>query len=102
MTRRYLGSTTQDYHTHPDGVAGRYGGSLLDYYTQPAAVAGRYGGSLEDYTDYETDQLVLASSGPDSEDQAVSPDGYSHVETNEFFECEDGVRNPTPTPTYSS
>jgi hypothetical protein len=45
----------------------------------------------EDYYAVDGGRLTAAaSSGP--ADQAASPDGYGYVETNEYFECEDGVR----------
>jgi hypothetical protein len=41
-----------------------------------------------DEDSYAVDELSAAASS----DQAASPDGYGYVETNEYFECEDGVR----------
>ena len=64
--------------------------SLADY-------AGQYS-DTQDYMAadafYAYDAMALASS--DAVDSAASPDGYGYVETNEFFECEDGVRKIGP------
>ena len=65
--------------------------SLADY-------SGQYSGA-QDYSEadefYAEDGMALAASEQTSDNEA-SPDGYSHVETNEFFECEDGVREIEP------
>jgi hypothetical protein len=87
------GQGSQDYSQDDIYAANRLGApyySLADY-------AGQYAGT-QDYTEadafYADDAMALAAS--DAVDSAASPDGYGYVETNEFFECEDGVRKIGP------
>jgi len=87
-------SSLQDYSAGGQFYAAdRLGASysLADY-------SGLYSGA-QDYSEadefYAEDGMALAASEQTSDNEA-SPDGYSHVETNEFFECEDGVREIEP------
>ena len=61
---------------------------------------GQYWGT-HDYTRVdglyaEDEGMEWSASEAVADETAASPDGYSHVETNEFFECEDGVREIGP------
>ena len=61
------------------------GGMVEDAYNEPYAASSLF---------YAVDEggLAAAASSGLAADQAASPDGYGYVETNEYFECEDGVR----------